>query len=407
MSAKRLCPKCGAGCDETMLICPRCGASLTSIHKPEPVKKTQGNKKNEKTRRFSAPSGEVNNASDRKGRTIRFEPSEGRTGRQAVASATGATEKQHRKFVSINNEPLNESKKASDVTTTEEKKYPVARGLSRPHMGEVEIDTPTQEEHEVTGTQTKPQMMPSVPAAPYPIVYLPAKSIDGSDVQIPYMNTPNGLVPWIAQQTIPSSPIQSSAQQETVEEENIVPFDASSIQQNAAEPDESSRQQDDNLQTESDDDPFTYDSDSEVYENEDNSAAQDGSDSEEQDNAEQYQSEEDKLDEEDDEAFQKALKVTKHKTQNDAEKDKKVSFKSRIQTKEKKTLIKNKETEQSNKPEVKTTFSGFDPNEDHYYDDRKPVYAAEKDHITKDFVLRIVGAIVIVIGLTVAMIYMV
>ena len=97
MSAKRMCPKCGNGCDDTMLVCPKCGMSLTSIHRPESEKKLQGNKRTGKVRSFNAPSGEANGIKERKNKSTRFEPIEGRSGQQAVASATGSTEKTRRK----------------------------------------------------------------------------------------------------------------------------------------------------------------------------------------------------------------------------------------------------------------------------------------------------------------------
>lgn len=91
-------------------------------------------------------------------------------------------------------------------------------------MDEVELDLP-----EETKEPSSPTPVPAtetaqnVPATPYPIVYLTMKSTDGTDVQVPYLNTPNGLVPWITQ-----APQQVSAQiseaKRTVEEGNVVPF---------------------------------------------------------------------------------------------------------------------------------------------------------------------------------------
>lgn len=431
MSAKRMCPKCGNGCDDTMLVCPKCGMSLTSIHRPESEKKLQGNKRTGKVRSFNAPSGEANGIKERKNKSTKFEPIEGRSGQQAVASATGSTEKTRRKSsLTPYEENAPESKQKSAPTEEQKRNYPVARGLIKQHMDEVELDLP-----EETKEPSSPTPVPAtetaqnVPATPYPIVYLTMKSTDGTDVQVPYLNTPNGLVPWITQAP-QQMPTQISEAKRTVEEGNVVPFVPqvkSHVSQNdsetkQAEPDseqdsykEDGSGYDDEYQEDEvpdgvSDDKFSYDDSEDSYEEEPEYTQ----DTDEQNALEQgsvpsrrAQTREEQLDEEDDEAFRKAMKVSSKKSDAAPEKGKK-SLKDKLpRVEKKKQESAKKDKEQTNEPETKTVFHGFDPNEDHYYDDRKPVYAAEKDHITKDFILRVVGAFAIVIGLTIAMIYMV
>jgi len=199
--------------------------SLTSIHRPEIDKKSQGNKKAGKVRSFSAPSGEANGIKEHKNKPARFEPVEGRNGQQAVASATGSIDKTRRKpSFTPYEENTPEAKQKSAPTEEQKRNYPVARGLIRQHMDEVELDLP-----EETKEPSSPTPVPAtataqnVPAAPYPVVYLTMKSTDGTDVQVPYLNTPNGLVPWITQAP-QQAPSQISEAKRTVEEGNVVPF---------------------------------------------------------------------------------------------------------------------------------------------------------------------------------------
>lgn len=432
MSAKRMCPKCGNGCDDTMLVCPKCGMSLSSIHRPEIDKRSQGNKKTGKVRSFSAPSGEAGGTKEHKNKPTRLEPVEGRSGQQAVASATGSMDKTHRKpSLTPYEENAPEVKQKSAPTEEQKRNSPVARGLIRQHMDEVELDLP-----EETQESSSPAPVPAtetvqnVPAAPYPVVYLTMKSTDGTDVQVPYLNTPNGLVPWITQAPQQQMPAQMSEAKRTVEEGNVVPLVPqvkSHVSQNynetkQAEPDSEQDSykedgsgyddghQEDEAPDDVSDDKFSYDDPEDSYEEEPEYTQ----DTDEQNALEQgpvssqkAQTREEQLDEEDDEAFRKAMKVSSKKSDAAPEKGKK-SLKDKLPRMEKrKQENTKKDKEQTNEPETKTVFHGFDPNEDHYYDDRKPVYAAEKDHITKDFILRVVGAFAIVIGLTIAMIYMV
>ena len=437
-----LCPNCGKCCDDAMSVCPSCGTRLRSARKSSVQHGGATQPQSNKGRSFSAPSDNRHSSFD-----VEHEQRRARTAgtnhipRQAVASATGSSAKAKSKpklsLVADNVE--------NEKPNTEKKESP--RELSTPIKRRYIDRTPepsTNAEAERKKQNAQPTVTNPASELPYPIVYLPAKSADGSDVQIPYLNTPHGLVPWIA-----TSAPQIPAQQNVVRNNrptidgNASPIDIDSLddsnEDDSAEnnnafddtndsyedeelPFEEEQEYDGNNATvqEDSDDPFDYTGDEEVNETYESDQYEPEPESEpephrqaafkkRQESNHRPLTKEEQMDEEDDEAFQQAMKVTvKGSSDHKESKKKSPAFRSAISSKGSgQTKEKDATSKADSEKEQQTVFDGFDPNADHYYDDVKPAFTAERDHITKDFVIRVVGAIVIVIGLTVAMIYMV
>lgn len=417
MPVKRMCPKCRNVCDDSMMVCPKCGASLSSGHRSDTERKLQSNKKSASGISMRAPSAETYEEGEHNNRERKY--TEKRGGQQAVASAIGHTENSHSRFTPLGDDAT----KSKDQVTAENAKRStqaprgIVRRPNRP-IPEVDINPSNNAQPSRPSAATPAPATKNAPQSPYPVVNCPMKSTDGTVVEVPYWVTPDGLVPCISYQAVPDL---NNAETETVTPTPLSPD--TFTQQNGsgsiklpvgsddAKEDPSGRRdaakEEPPKDQNQEDDKFSYDDFDDTEESSEDFApnANESGDVTPPAASTEARENQNELDLEDDEAFRNAMRVSKTppKTPN----KEKNSLKSQWLRRRSKDHDDQEKTDQSDAQTPKTVFQGFDPNADHYYDDKKPVYAAEKDHVTKDFVVRVLGAIAIVCGLTIAMIYMV
>lgn len=333
------------------------------------------------------------------------------------------------------------------VPAAEQKQYPVARGLRRINKDNEEDASDTevardQNEQQKNNTPLGlPQMeLFNIPGAPYPVTYMeqPAGA-NGAMIKIPYLVTDKGLQPWINTppvvdgETRPIPEVTPNTAEDNAFEPDIEISDTSDEpdfdfdpESEASVPDfEDNSPEEDNVPAfdEPDFDEPNFEAveakrpsvdqpketDSHLFEMPEEDAAPSNPEEEKPvtkpEPKKKKKTKEEQLDEEDEEAFAKALRVTSKSAEKEEKKKKLKDMLDGKKTEEKAT--ENDGPAEEGSEESETSFDGFNPNADHYYDDTPPTYPSDRDHITVDFILRVFGAFALIIFVVVALIYMV
>lgn len=517
MSTKMRCPKCKHTVADDEIVCSYCSTPIKrpkqSQPQPQEIKsKTVSSASRPARKIVNAPSDKSTSklsAAATKKKSEQADIKRERMSGNGVAAATGAKSARSsrlRDLSEIEKQTHQSTPSPAPERAKQETKLVPARqtGLRRQKQmdeEEIEIDednvvssldnppaaaSPREQVTDAVNNVAAPAIKAkTVNDAPYPVVMIPMQGVDGSTVEVPYLSTPTGLIPWIRQ------PVASVAQQFSIEDAQSRPITERKKRRSPA-PDESDYENEPEDPTEEEpnfefEDPsdvddedddrgyaggYSKDSDEPDFEtefdgsSEENSEEYEDEDDEESDEDEEYGNEyadernsvfddyedseddedededeepvkpapkkrkktkEEIMDEEDEEDFQKALAVKKNgESSQKGFSDGRQSFAEKLMSRvskkkdddeeEKKKIVANRkkskdeeidEDEEDDEDELETTFDGFDPNEDHYYDDTEPSYEADKDHITADAVLRVLGAIGLVIIVTICMIYMV
>lgn len=379
------------------------------------------------------------------------------TSSPAVAAATGVARSETSKesfledndtaVEDVSEEPAKQEAVFQKPTvSSEQKQYPATRGLRRPNKN-VDEETATNDVVKKENNRPKnstplglPQMeLFNIPGAPYPVTYMeqPAGA-NGAIIKIPYLVTDKGLQPWINTPPVVDGETRPIPETTRNDEESVsdgpdidmpdaldepdFDFDPEAEADIPGREDNSPAKDDVPMFDEPDFDEPNFESseaepisaeqpketDSSLFmapEDEMPSAAHEDEKPAVKTELRKKKTKEEQLDEEDEEAFEKALRVTNKTAEKEEKKKKLKDMLGGKRTEEK--IDTSEESSDEEEEESETSFDGFNPNEDHYYDDTPPSYPSDKDHITVDFILRVFGAFALIIFVVIALIYMV
>lgn len=344
---------------------------------------------------------------------------------------------------------------AKPAASSTKKQYPATRGLRRPHRDEDEETATTDvvEEKEEQPQNNVPLGLPqmelfNIPGAPYPVTYMEQPvGNSGAKIKIPYLVTDKGLQPWVntppivdgetrpLQEAIPT-PSTSESEKPDIEmpdmpddmpdmpEEAGFDFDptadAPDFEDGAPADEDIPTFDEPNFSTPEPEDvqmepakeekketPSLFDMPDEAEDGEQKDTKEEPPVSKAKVEPKKKKTKEEQMDDEDEEAFMKALKVTDKKAEKEEKKKNLKAILGKKPDQQEELEAEESSADTNDDEDTETSFDGFNPNEDHYYDDTKPTFQTEKDHITIDFILRVVGAFALVIFVAIALIYMV